>query len=215
MNMKKTIGQQLEFYRTQLDWTQTQAAGETGFIVTQQQVGKLENGSTKNPTYHTLSTLLKAYGKRVSDLEDDIEDGVTFAKPNTDLFNYGATIPLIENKDVVDFLNGQTVPVIELIPVNVSTGTKSYAIKMTNELMESADRVSYPKNSIVIFDGSKAYSDHKDMMINISGKTIFRNVFKDGDTYYLKTLNPHFPNSGATDKLSYLGRAIECRITIK
>lgn len=213
--MQKTIGQCLEFYRNELNWDQTAAAGATGFEVSQQQIGKIERGITKSPGYLIITMLLEAYGKTTTDLEKDRSDGVQLVKDQTNFFTSDSLIPVISAQDIIDFLAGVDVDVIDHIAVKDSSNKKMYAIKMANELMMSSEGVTYPQSSIVVFDGAKAYKEHKDMMVSTEEGILFRRVFMDGKTYYLKTLNPNHPNSGSTSTIKSLGRAIECRISVK
>lgn len=215
MHMQKTLGQCLEFYRLELKWDQTAAAGATGFEVSQQQIGKIERGITKSPGYPIVSILLKAYGKNHSDLEKDQSDSVKLVKEQSSFFTSNSLIPVINTKDIMAFLDGEDVNFLDHVAVKDSSNPKMYAIKMANELMMSSEGVTYPQSSIVVFDGAKAYKDHKDTMVSTEEGILFRRVFMDGNTYYLKTLNPNHPNSGSTTSLKSLGRAIECRITVK
>jgi SOS-response transcriptional repressor LexA len=214
--MNKTLGQCLEFYRTELGWDQTQASGETGFVVSQQQIGKVERDAIKNPGIFTVLPLLKAYNVDPNKLTEDMGQGVKFAvKEPTLLYKSKATIPLINIKDVKSFLDGEDVTVIESLPYGENPSKKIYAIKLSNELMRTNVGVSYPEDSIVIFDATKKYKDHKDMVVEIDGDVLFRRVFKDGSTYFVKTINPELPNSISSKEIALLGRAIECRTILK
>jgi transcriptional regulator with XRE-family HTH domain len=214
--MNKTIGQCLEFYRTELGWDQTQASGETGFVISQQQIGKLEKDAIKNPGIFTVTALLNVYNKTPNDLQKDMAEGVELAvKEQTALFTVSATIPLINIKDVKNYLSGQAVTAIKHIPFSENPSKKIYAVLLANELMKTNSGVSYPEKSIVIFDATKPYKIHKDMMIEMDGDILFRRVFKDGSTYFVKTINPDLPNANSSKEISFFGRAIECRITVK
>lgn len=214
--MNKTLGQCLEFYRTELGWDQTQASGETGFTISQQQIGKVERDAIKNPGHFTVRALLKAYNVESNTLDRDMDEGVELAvKEQTPLFAVSHSIPLLNIKDVQSYLNGQPINAIEQIPFRENPGKKIYAVKLTNELMRTNIGVSYPEDSIVIFDAAKAYKDNKDMMVEIDGDVLFRRVFKDGSTYFAKTINPELPNSNSSKDIALLGRAVECRIIVK
>lgn len=214
--MNKTLGQCLEFYRTELGWDQSQASGETGFVISQQQIGKVERDAIKNPGHFTVNALLDAYNIEPNDLKRDMSEGVELAvKEQAPLFAVGATIPLLNIKDVKSYLSGQAVTAIEHIPFSENPSKKIYAVKLSNELMKANSGISYPEKSIVIFDATKAYKIHKDMMIEIDGDILFRRVFKDGSTYFVKTINPDLPNSNSSKEVSFFGRAVECRIIVK
>ncbi|MGK0269471.1 MAG: transcriptional regulator with XRE-family HTH domain [Cocleimonas sp.] len=216
MPMNKTLGQCLEFYRTELGWDQTQASGETGFVISQQQIGKLEKDAIKNPGIFTVNPLLDVYNKTPNDLKKDMSEDVELAiKEQTALFTAGSTIPLINIKDVKDYLSGVAVTAIAHIPFSENPSKKIYAVKLANELMKTNSGMSYPEKSIVIFDATKAYKIHKDMMIEIEGDILFRRVFKDGSTYFVKTINPDIPNANSSKDILFFGRAIECRIIVK
>ena len=216
MLMNKTLGQCLEFYRTELGWDQSQASGETGFVISQQQIGKLEKDKIKNPGVLTIHALLDAYNKEPNDLKADMSEGVELAvKEQTPLFAVSSSVPLLNIKDVKPYLNGQSVAAIEQIPFTDNPSKKIYAIKLTNELMRTNVGIGYPEGSVVIFDATKKYKDHKDMMIEIDGDILFRRVFKDGSTYFVKTINPELPNANSSKEIALLGRAVECRILVK
>jgi len=214
--MNKTLGQCLEFYRTELGWSQTQASGETDFVISQQQIGKLEKDDIKNPGIFTINTLLDAYNKEPNDLKKDMAEGVEVAvKEQAPLFSVSSTIPLLHSKDIKCYLTGEPVTAIDHIPYTENPSKKIYAVKLANELMRANTGNSYPEKSIVIFDATKVFKDHRDMMIEVDGDILFRRVFKDGSTYFVKTTNPEFPNSSSCKDISYLGRAVECRIITK
>ena len=216
MLMNKTLGQCLEFYRTELGWDQTQASGETGFVISQQQIGKLEKDAIKNPGIFTVNTLLAAYDVTPNELLKDMKEGVELVvKEQPALFVSSPSIPVINIKDVKDYLSGHAVSPIEQIPYTENPSKKIYAVRLSNELMKSNIGNSYPEKSIVIFDGTKPYKDNKDMMIEIDGDILFRRVFKDGSTYFVRTINPELPNANSSKEIAFFGRAIECRISVK
>lgn len=213
--MKRTLGQCLEQYRTDLGWDQTQASGETGFLVSQQQIGKIESGKIKSPGYLHVTMLLKAYRKRPGDLEKDMDGEVTTSSAVTVTETIENNIPLIDIQQVPLFIKGETVDILGTVPVTTSKSKKVFALKMTNDLMDATTGITYPKNAIVIFDATKPYVDHKDMLIVHNEQVLFRRIFNDAGTFYIKPLNTNYQSVQSDKPVLALARSVECRMIIK
>ena len=213
--MNKSLGQCLEMYRLRLGWDKNQASGETGFVISQQQISKFERGSIKNPGILSLIPLLAAYGKSLNDLEKDMADKVTPYHQEMTIYEGNTTIPLITIRNVTDYLNGKNVTPIDHLPIKNQKTRKLFALKMDNDFMASNTGSGYPKNSLVIFDAAKTFAQGKDMLISNPDGLIFRDVFKEGSSYYFKKLNTGYPTINNSDQFKMIARAIECRIIIK
>ncbi|NQY62871.1 MAG: helix-turn-helix transcriptional regulator [Alteromonadaceae bacterium] len=213
--MNKTLGQCLEMYRLALGMKQSQASGETNWAISQQQISRIEKSENSNPTILTVIELLSAYGKTLADLEKDMTDIVIPYEKSMTTFEGNTTIPLIMLKDVKIFLRGSKVKIIDQLPIKHKKTRKMFALKMDNNLMHAKTGMSYPKNSLVIFDATKQFVQDNEMLIKSPEGLVFRNVIQDGSTYFYKLLNTEYPNTSSSTRLKMLARAIECRINVK
>lgn len=213
MDMNRTLGQCLEFYRTELKLDQTQAACEMSFNVSPQNIGRIERGLVKNPGWHTIHAILKAYNKSNADLENDMSAAVIPITAKTNTIEEVAKIPVINFQDVSVYVEGKTdVEVISFITLNNKPRSKMFAIKMTNNFMDSTG-ISYPKNSIVIFDTDKRFKNNKDALIKKDENVLFRRVNKEGNSYYLTPLNSTYPTNEIKEPIQILAYAVETRLS--
>ena len=211
--MNRTLGQCLEFYREELKLDQTQAACEMNFDVSPQNIGRIERGLVKNPGWHTISAMLKAYNKSQGDLEKDMNASVMPITAKTTGIEEKSIIPVLNFEDVAAYIEGKReVDTLSFITLNNKPRSKMFATKMKNDFMDSKG-ISYPKNSIVIFDTDKRFKNNKDALVKKDDEVLFRRVSKEANSYFLTTLNTIYPTNEIKEPITILAYAVEVRQT--
>ncbi|MDX2165073.1 MAG: S24 family peptidase [Gammaproteobacteria bacterium] len=105
----------------------------------------------------------------------------------------------------------------QLIATQPRVSSKSFALQIFNDTMESTHSISFPKHSIVIVDPEKPAEPDSFAIVQDgkSNSAILRQLIFEGNHIYLKPLNPLYPLTKLNKKPVVYGVVCGIRLAIE
>jgi len=99
-------------------------------------------------------------------------------------------IPLLNSETIASYLQNKNAANVPHINIDLAVSPESFAYSISGNAMEP----QFPDNTIIIIDPEFTPENLDHVLVIPNGKKIpvFRQIFRDGEEAYLKTLNPTF-----------------------
>ena len=192
---------------------ESELARRTG--IGQPVVHRIASGETDNPKVGTLSPIANFFAISISQLIGD-EPLPPNRIPGT--FNPGISgwkqIPLLTWEQAVDWPNlSEQNKLTQSVSIDLGLSENAYALIIKDTTMEPR----FPENTIIIIDPDLQPHDRDFAIIHIDGQQLptFKQVLIDGDTTYLKPLNPDFKTILLDKKYRFLGVMVQAKMDFK
>ena len=192
---------------------ESELARRTG--IGQPVIHRIASGETDNPKVGTLSPIANFFAVSISQLIGD-EPLPPNRIPGT--FNPGITgwtqVPLLTWEQVSQWphLPNQSKPT-QTISTDIQVSDNTYALTIKDTTMEPR----FPEGTVIILDPILQPVDRDFAVVQIEGQYSphFKQVLIDGDTIYLKPLNPDFKTIILDKKHNFLGVMVQSRMDFK
>lgn len=210
----KKLSSNLKGLMAELHITESELARRTG--VGQPVVHRIASGETDNPKVGTLSPIANFFALSISQLIGD-EPLPQNRLPGT--YNPGAQgwcqVPLLDWEQVSEWpsVNNPSNKPTRSISVDLNLGENAYALTVKDTTMEPR----FPENTIIIVDPTLQPSDRDYAVVRVDGQKLptFKQILIDGDSTYLKPLNPDFKALLLDKGYKFLGVVVQARVDFK
>lgn len=194
----KGLSFRIQTERKKQELTKSQLARKVG--VTRSAVGQWENGYTSDLKAKYIFDLASALNVSAEELY--------FGTPTAGFArSLVGMVPLIEWNEIED----KTVKGISFIPTTQNLDADNgFALKMDSDVMQAVGS-PFPLNSKVIFARDREWKsgDYVVAQCCKNGGFIFRQIMVDGNSIFLKPLNPQYPVQTCDEDLKVVGIAVE------
>lgn len=209
----KNLSENIRALMGELRITESELARRTG--IGQPVVHRIASGETDNPKVATLSPIANYFAVSISQLIGD-EPLPSNRIPGT--YNPGSQgwiqIPLLDWEQALEWpaLSAHQKPT-RSISVDLNLGEHAYALSIKDTTMEPR----FPEGTIIIVDPTLQPSDRDYAVVQVDGYKLptFKQVLIDGQTVYLKPLNPDFKTIPLDKGYKFLGIVVQARVDFK
>lgn len=193
--------------------TESELARRTG--IGQPVVHRIASGETDNPKVATLSPIANFFAVSISQLIGD-EPLPENRLPGT--YNPGAhgwtQVPLLAWERVLEWpnLSDHSKP-IQSISTDMNVSKNAYALTVRDTTMEPR----FPEGTIIILDPAIQPEDRDYAVVYVEGHKLptFKQILIDGNSRYIKPLNPDFKPATLDKNYRFLGVMVQARMDFK
>lgn len=209
----KNLSINLKALMAELHITESELARRTG--IGQPVVHRIASGETDNPKVGTLSPIANFFALSISQLIGD-EPLPQNRLPGT--YNPGTQgwtqIPLLEWEQALEWPNlaGVNKPT-RSISADLNLSSKAFALKVKDTTMEPR----FPEGTIILIDPEMQPTNRDFAVVYVDGHKIptFKQILIDGNSTYLKPLNPDFKSIHLDKNYKFLGVVVQARMDFK
>ena len=209
----KKLSSNLKALMAEIHISESELARRTG--IGQPVIHRIASGETDNPKVATLSPIANFFAISISQLigDEPLPANRIPGTFNPDVIGW-TQIPLVTWEELVDWPNSKdrSKPT-QSISTDTPLGEHAFAVIVKDTTMEPR----FPEGTILIVDPSMQPRDRDYAIVHIEGAKTpsFKQVLIDGDTTYLKPLNPDFKTVHLDKKHHFLGVMVQARMDFK
>jgi SOS-response transcriptional repressor LexA len=123
-------------------------------------------------------------------------------------------VPLLDWDQVLEWPNAATLgKPTQSVSSDMPLSEKAYALAVKDTTMEPR----FPENTIIIVDPAIQPTNRDFAVVHLEGQKhpTFKQILIDGDTAYIKPLNPDFKAQLLDKKYKFLGVVVQARMDFK
>jgi SOS-response transcriptional repressor LexA len=171
--------------------------------ISQPVLHRLSTGETTNPQIATLIPIARFFSVTLDQLVGNT------SQLNTPSWT---TVPLLTWEQIINWLDQRSsmAPLTKCVSTNIPANKNNYAIQVNN----SAMLPRFSEGTLLIINPDYIPEDQDFIIVHSKGQkyACFKQLLTDGETSYLKSLNPDFQTIPLSKDHRILGTMVQARI---